>query len=149
NVKVLASGHQTPIKIPSGSRMTPRAMVKAVIEATSAWTYDAVSIGYPGPVVAGRPARDPWNLGRGWVGFNFKNAFKRPVRIINDAAMQALGSYDGGSMLFLGLGTGLGSAMVRDKVLVPLEVAHLPYKHGKTYEEYLGEAGYRSLGRRA
>lgn len=149
HVKVLATGHHTPIKIPSGSRMTPRAMVNAVLEATSHWTYEAVSIGYPGPVVDGRPARDPWNLGRGWVGFNFKSAFKKPVRIINDAAMQALGSYEGGSMLFLGLGTGLGSAMVRNGIVIPLEVAHLPYRHGKTYEEYLGEAGYLSLGRRA
>ncbi|HEX3865882.1 MAG TPA: ROK family protein [Gemmatimonadaceae bacterium] len=149
HVKVLASGHQTPIKIPSGARMTPRAMVKAVIDATAEWTFDAISIGYPGPVVAGRPARDPWNLGRGWVGFDFKKAFKRPVRIINDAAMQALGSYEGGSMLFLGLGTGLGSAMVRDGDLIPLELAHLPYRKGKTYEEYLGEAGYLRLGRRA
>ncbi len=149
NVKVLATGQKTPIKIPSGSRMTPRAMVKAVMEATADWKYDAVSIGYPGPVDKGRPAREPFNLGRGWVGFDFKKAFKRPVRMINDAAMQALGSYEGGTMLFLGLGTGLGSAMVCDGTVIPLEVAHLPYRHGKTYEEYLGDAGYRRLGRRA
>jgi hypothetical protein len=148
NVKVLASGRRVPIKIPSGPTMTPRAMVTAVHEQTAEWSYDAVSIGYPGPVSAGKPQRDPWNLGKGWVGFDFKKAFERPVKIINDAAMQALGSYEGGSMLFLGLGTGLGSAMVRNGVLIPLEVAHLPYRHGNTYEEYLGEAGYTELGKK-
>jgi len=148
NVKVLASGHRTPIKIPSGRTMTPRRMVKEVLEATAEWDYDVITIGYPGPVSRGRPAQNPWNLGGGWVGFDFKKAFRRPVRIINDAAMQALGSYDGGTMLFLGLGTGLGSAMICDKTLIPLELAHLPYAHGHTYEEYLGEAGYRELGRR-
>jgi polyphosphate glucokinase len=148
HIKVLASGRRMAIKIPSGPTMTPRAMVTAVHEQTADWTYDAVSIGYPGPVKAGKPQRDPWNLGKGWVGFDFAKAFERPVRIINDAAMQALGSYEGGSMLFLGLGTGLGSALVRDGVLIPLEVAHLPYKHGETYEEYLGEAGYNHLGKK-
>jgi polyphosphate glucokinase len=149
NIKVLASGRRTPIKIPSGPRMTPRIMVEEVLEATSGWEYDVVSIGYPGPVSDGRPVREPWNLGRGWVRFDYKKALRRPVRIINDAAMQALGSYDGGSMLFLGLGTGLGSTMIVDKTLIPLELAHLPYVHGKTYEEYLGEAGFRELGKRA
>ena len=149
NIKVLASGKRTPIKIPSGPRMTPGIMVKAVLEATAGWEYDVVSIGYPGPVSHGRPVREPWNLGRGWVRFDYKKALHRPVRIINDAAMQALGSYAGGSMLFLGLGTGLGSTMIVDKMLIPLELAHLPYAHGKTYEEYLGEAGFRELGKRA
>ena len=149
NIKVLASGKRTPIKIPSGPRMTPRIMVKEVLEATSGWEYDVVSIGYPGPVSEGRPVREPWNLGKGWVRFDYKKALHRPVRIINDAAMQALGSYAGGSMLFLGLGTGLGSTMIVDKMLIPLELAHLPYVHGKTYEEYLGEAGFRELGKRA
>jgi predicted NBD/HSP70 family sugar kinase len=148
NIKVLASGRRTPIKIPSGPRMTPRLMVKQVLEATADWQYDVVSIGYPGPVAKGRPAREPWNLGKGWVRFDFKTAFRRPVRIINDAAMQALGSYEGGCMLFLGLGTGLGSTLIVDKKLIPLELAHLPYIHGKTYEEYLGEAGFRKLGKR-
>jgi polyphosphate glucokinase len=148
NIKVLASGRRTPIKIPSGPRMTPRLMVKEVLEATADWQYDVVSIGYPGPVAKGRPAREPWNLGKGWVRFDFKKAFRRPVRIINDAAMQALGSYEGGCMLFLGLGTGLGSTLIVDKKLIPLELAHLPYIHGKTYEEYLGEAGFRKLGKR-
>jgi polyphosphate glucokinase len=149
NIKVLASGRRTPIKIPSGPRMTPRVMVKEVLAATADWEYDVISIGYPGPVEHGRPAREPWNLGKGWVNFNFKKAFRCPVRMINDAAMQALGSYEGGRMLFLGLGTGLGSAMVVHKMLIPLELAHLPYAHGKTYEDYLGEAGYRELGKRA
>ena len=149
NIKVLASGKRTPIKIPSGPRMTPGIMVKAVLEATAGWEYDVVSIGYPGPVSHGRPVREPWNLGKGWVRFDYKTALHRPVRIINDAAMQALGSYAGGSMLFLGLGTGLGSTMIVDKMLIPLELAHLPYVHGKTYEEYLGEAGFRELGKRA
>ena len=149
NIKVLASGKRTPIKIPSGPRMTPGIMVKEVLEATAGWEYDVVSIGYPGPVSHGRPVREPWNLGGGWVRFDYKKALHRPVRIINDAAMQALGSYAGGSMLFLGLGTGLGSTMIVDKMLIPLELAHLPYVHGKTYEEYLGEAGFRELGKRA
>ena len=148
NIKVLASGRRAPIKIPSGPRMTPRVMVREVLAATADWEYDVVSIGYPGPVANGRPAHDPWNLGKGWVRFDFKKAFRRPVRIINDAAMQALGSYAGGRMLFLGLGTGLGSALIVDKMLIPLELAHLPYAHGKTYEEYLGEAGFRDLGKR-
>ena len=146
NVKVLATGRRTPVKIPSGPSLTPRAMVSAVREVANDWGYDAVSIGFPGPVKNGRPTREPWNLGKGWVRFDFKKAFGRPVRIINDAAMQALGSYAGGNMLFLGLGTGLGSAMVRHGDLIPLELAHLPYKHGLTYEEYLGEAGMNQLG---
>ena len=149
NIKVLASGRRTPIKIPSGPRMTPRIMVEEVLAATAGWEYDVVSIGYPGPVSHGRPIREPWNLGKGWVRFDYKKALRRPVRIINDAAMQALGSYAGGSMLFLGLGTGLGSTMIVDKMLIPLELAHLPYMHGRTYEEYLGESGFRELGKRA
>jgi polyphosphate glucokinase len=149
NVKVLVSGRRTSIKIPSGPRMTPRVMVKEVLAATADWEYDVISIGYPGPVERGHPAREPWNLGEGWVNFNFKKAFRCPVRMINDAAMQALGSYEGGRMLFLGLGTGLGSAMVVHKMLIPLELAHLPYAHGETYEDYLGEAGYRELGKRS
>jgi len=149
NVKLLATGKRTPIKIPSGPQMTPARMVKEVRAATENWGFDAVSIGYPGPVSNGRPALEPWNLGRGWVRFDYKKAFGKPVRIINDAAMQALGSYDGGTMLFLGLGTGLGSALIADGKLIPLELAHLPYVHGETYEEYLGEQGFRELGKRA
>jgi predicted NBD/HSP70 family sugar kinase len=147
NVKVLATGRRKPVKIPSGRTMTPSRMVREVLAATADWDYDVVSIGFPGPVAKGRPALEPWNLGKGWVRFDFAKAFGCPVRIINDAAMQALGSYEGGSMLFLGLGTGLGSAMICDGTLIALELAHLPYSHGKTYEEYLGETGYRRLGK--
>jgi polyphosphate glucokinase len=147
NVKVLASGHRVPIKIKSGPTLTPRAMVRAVLEATSGWTYDRVSMGYPGPVKHGKPFLEPWNLGPGWVGFDFRKAFGKPLRIVNDAAMQALGSYEGGTMLFLGLGTGLGSAMIRDGVLIPLELAHLPYRHGNSYEHWIGEAGMKRLGK--
>lgn len=146
NIKVLASGRRVPVKIPSGPRMTPSSMVRAIHAVARDWDYEAVSIGFPGPVKNGRPTQEPWNLGKGWVGFDFKKAFGRPVRIINDAAMQALGSYAGGNMLFIGLGTGLGSAMVRGGTLIPMELAHLPYKHGLTYEEYLGEAGMHRLG---
>ena len=149
HVKVLATGRRAPIKIDSGHAMTPRLMVNAVKDATADWQYDRVSIGYPGPVRDGKAARDPWNLGPGWVGFDFRKAFGKPVRVVNDAAMQALGSYEGGNMLFVGLGTGLGTTMIRDGVLVPLELAHLPYRHGKTYEEYVGDAGYRRLGKHA
>jgi polyphosphate glucokinase len=123
-------------------------MVRGVKAATRGWTYDVVSIGYPGPVRDDRPLREPHNLGRGWVRFDFARAFGTPVRMINDAAMQALGSYDGGRMLFLGLGTGLGSAVVDEGRVEPLEIAHLPYKKGRTYEDYLGERGLERLGRK-
>lgn len=146
HIKVLASGRKTPIEIPSGPQMTARRMVRRVRKAVRDWTYDAVSIGYPGLVVHGRPVSEPHNLGGGWVGFPFKTAFGRPVVVINDAAMQALGSYNGGRMLFLGLGTGLGSALIINGVLEPMELAHLPYKKGRTYEEYVGEAGLKRLG---
>ncbi|MGH7620522.1 MAG: ROK family protein [Gemmatimonadaceae bacterium] len=148
HVKVLVSGRRTPIKIPSGSTMTPRAMVDAVRQATADWQYDRVSIGYPGPVRDGKAAADPWNLGPGWVGFDFAKALGKPVRLMNDAAMQALGGYDGGKMLFLGLGTGLGTTMIRDGVLIPLELAHLPYKRGGTYEEWVGDAAFKTMPRR-
>ncbi len=149
HVKLLATGQTTPIKLPSGPELTPRIMVREVLGATPDWAYDAISIGYPGPVIGGLPSRDPFNLGTGWVKFDFEKAFGRPVRLINDAAMQALGSYDGGNMLFLGLGTGLGSTMIRESVMIPLELAHLPYRHGESYEDYLGEHGYERLGKRA
>jgi polyphosphate glucokinase len=122
-------------------------MVTRVDELTRNWAYDVVSIGYPGPVRRGRPVLEPHNLGKGWVGFDFEAAFKRPVKIVNDAAMQALGSYNGGKMLFLGLGTGLGSCMVVDGTLVPMELAHLPYKKG-TYEDCLGIRGLKKLGKK-
>ena len=149
NVKLIVSGRRKSAKIPSGRRMTPTLMMRQVLAVTADWKYDVVSIGYPGAVVRGRIVSEPVNLGKGWVGFNFRKAFRRPVRLINDAAMQALGSYRGRHMLFLGLGTGLGTAMVREGVLVPMEAAHLPYRDGYEYEEYLGEAGMKRLGKHA
>lgn len=147
HVKMLASGKHTAREFPSGPKLSPGRMVRKVKDFTKDWTYQAVSIGYPGPVVHGRPLREPYNLGCGWVGFNFQKAFGRPVKIINDAAMQALGSYEGGRMLFLGLGTGLGSAMIVDRVVEPMELAHLPYKK-RTYEDYLGLRGLERLGKK-
>src|SRR5262252_9855133 len=146
HVKVYATGRREPLKIDSGPAMTPKEMVKAVTAKTTGWKYDVISIGYPGPVVHGKPLSEPANLGKGWLGFDFEKALGRPVKIINDAAMQALGSYRGGHMLFLGLGTGLGSALVVDGVLEPLELGHLPYKHGKTFEDYVGTAALEHLG---
>jgi len=148
HVKVLASGRNNHVQIDSGPTMTPKKMVAAVRAATVGWKYEAVSIGYPGPVVHGHPVAEPHNLARGWVGFDFRKAFGRPVKVINDAAMQALGSYRGGRMLFLGLGTGLGSALIVDGVLEPMELAHLPYKNGRTYEDYVGSAGLKRLGKK-
>lgn len=149
HVKVVSTGGKKPVEIPSGRQMTPAKMVAAVRAATVDWNYDAVSIGYPGPVVHGRSLIEPSNLGRGWVGFDFKKAFDRPVKIINDAAMQALGSYQGGRMLFLGLGTGLGSALIVDHALEPLELGHLPYKKGRSYEYYVGRAGLERQGKKS
>jgi polyphosphate glucokinase len=148
HVKVLATGHQKRVEIPSGPKMTPSKMVAAVAAATVGWKYDAVSIGYPGAVVHGHPIVEPRHLGSGWVGFDFYKAFGRPIKIINDASMQALGSYQGGRMLFLGLGTGLGSALIVENVLEPMELAHLPYKNGRTYEDYVGLAGLERLGKK-
>jgi len=148
HVKVRLPGHKQRIEIPSGSKMTARKMVVAVRKSIGDSPFDAVTIGYPGAVMHGHIVSEPHNLGAGWVGFNFKKAFGRPVRIINDAAMQALGSYEGKRMLFLGFGTGLGSAMVVDGVLEPMELAHLPYKKGRTYEDYVGLAGLKRLGKK-
>jgi len=148
NVKVGTAGRRAPLKIPSGPRMTPARMAAAVRKATVGWSYDAVSIGYPGAVKHGKPAHEPHNLGRGWMRFDYAKAFGVPVKIVNDAAMQALGAYAGGRMLFLGLGTGLGSALIVEGVLVPLELAHLPYRRGRTYEDYLGVRGMSRLGRK-
>jgi polyphosphate glucokinase len=147
HVKVRATGHKQRVEIPSGPTMTAAKMVAAVRAATTGWKYDAISIGYPGPVIHGRPISEPCHLGSGWVGFDFKKAFGRPVKIVNDAAMQALGSYQGGRMLFLGLGTGLGSALIVDNVLEPMELAHLPYQKGRSYEDYVGLAGLKRLGK--
>ncbi len=148
NIKIYGGGRKVPLKIPSGPTMTARRMAAAVRRAARGWDYGRVSIGFPGPVVDGRSASDPVNLGRGWKGFDFRKAFGRPVKVINDAALQALGSYRGGRMLFLGLGTGLGTALVVDGVLQPLELSHLPYKNKKTYEDYLGREGLAALGKK-
>ena len=147
NVKVLATGQAEPRKFPSGPDLTPERMVAGVKQAAEGWDYDVVAIGYPGPVIRGRPVVEPFNLGPGWVGFDFEAAFAKPVKVINDASMQALGSYEGGRMLFLGLGTGLGSAMVIDGVLEPMELAHLPYRK-RTFEDYVGVRGLKKLGRK-
>jgi predicted NBD/HSP70 family sugar kinase len=148
NVKMLATGQKEPRRFPSGPTLTPGSMVKQVKEATKDWDYDCISIGYPGPIINGRPLREPHNLGKGWMAFNFAKAFGLPVKIINDASMQALGSYDGGRMLFVGLGTGLGSALVIGKTLVPLELAHLPYRKARTFEDYVGLRGLERLGKK-
>lgn len=148
NIKVGTAERTEAVKIPSGKTMTAARMAAAVRKATQDWKYDAVSIGYPGAVKRGRPAHEPHNLSGGWMRLDYQKAFGAPVKIINDAAMQAFGAYDGGRMLFLGLGTGLGSAMVVDGVLIPLELAHLPYRRGRTYEDYVGTRGMVRLGRR-
>jgi len=146
HVKAQASGRRTMVKVDSGPDLTPRQMVDRLRDATDGWRYDVVSIGYPGPVVRGRITREPYNLGRGWTRFDFERAFGCPVRLINDAAMQAIGSYQGKRMLFLGLGTGLGTTLIRDGVVIPLEIAHLPYEDGETYEDVVGDAGLRRIG---
>jgi len=148
SIKLMATGRRVPVKIPSGPAMTPQKMVALVRAAVAGWDYAVISIGYPGPVKNGTPVTDPKNLGRGWVRFNFQQAFGCPVKVINDAAMQALGGYKGGRMLFLGLGTGLGTTLIIEGVVAPMELAHLPYKHGRTYEEYLGKAGLERSGKR-
>ena len=147
HVKILAAGQTIHREFPSGRTLTPRRMVSAVKKLAGDWTYDVVSIGYPGLVVHGRPVSEPHNLGAGLVGVDLAAAFKCPVKVINDAAMQALGSYKRGRMLFLGLGTGLGSAMIVDSIVVPMELAHLPYKKG-TYEDYVGIRGLKKHGKK-
>jgi polyphosphate glucokinase len=146
HVKVMRSPRSEKRKFNSAPDLTAKGMVAQVLHLTADWDYDAISIGYPGPVVNNRPLAEPHNLGKGWVGFDFKKAFERPVKVVNDAVMQALGSYAGGHMLFLGLGTGLGTAMIIDGVVEPMELAHLEYKHGKTFEDYLGRIGLERLG---
>jgi polyphosphate glucokinase len=148
NVKVASSDMRVPIKIPSGPTMTAAQMTRDVVAATEDWTYDCISIGYPGPVAHDRPLAEPHNLAAGWIDFPYRKAFGKPIRFINDAAMQALGGYKGGRMLFLGTGTGLGSAMIFDGTVIPLELAHLPYKKGRTYEEYIGLAGLERRGKK-
>ncbi|MCC6531828.1 MAG: ROK family protein [Burkholderiales bacterium] len=146
-VKLLCSGETEPRRIPSGKRLTPAQMVVAVREMTEDWDYNVVSLGYPGPVGSHGPRSEPGNLGPGWVGFDFAAAFECPVRIINDAAMQALGSYEGGRMLFLGLGTGLGSAMIAENVIIPLELGRVPYEADKSLGELLGRRGLKAMGK--
>lgn len=148
HIKLLATGHRKRIRLVSGPSLTAQAMVAAVLGATTEWRYDVVSIGYPGPVGADGPVTDPHNLAPGWIGFDFEKALKRPVRVINDASMQALGGYRGGRMLFLGLGTGLGAALVIQGHLQPLELAHLPYRKRKAFEDYVGEKSRLECGQR-
>jgi polyphosphate glucokinase len=146
HIKVKISDQDELRKIPSGPTLTAKQMVADVQKATADWQFDAVSIGYPGPVSRGKITMEPVNLGSGWLGFDF-SGFGRPVKIINDAAMQALGSYEGGRMLFLGLGTGLGTTLILDGTIGPMELGHLPYKKGKTFEDYVGVAGLKRMGR--
>ena len=148
HVKVRATNHPSLVEISSGPTMTARKMVSEVKKLAAQIEYDAVTIGYPGPVLHGKIVAEPHNLGDGWVKFNFARAFDRPAKIVNDAAMQALGSYKGKRMLFIGLGTGLGSAMIIDGVLAAMELAHLPYKKGRSYEDYVGLTGLRRLGKK-
>ena len=149
SVKTLLSGETQRRKAPSGPQMAAADMVRIVKELGGEdWVWDRIAIGYPGPVVHGRIMCEPSNLGRGWIAFDFEAAFGCPVKIVNDAAMQALGSYHGGKMLFMGLGTGLGTAMIVDGQLQPMEAGHLPYKKGKTFEDFAGKRGYADLGKK-
>jgi polyphosphate glucokinase len=146
HVKVLTSDQTERRRAVSGPEMTAEEMVSLARATAEEWSFDVVSVGIPAPVHGGRVVSEPVNLGKGWVGFDFEAAFGKPTKVINDAAMQALGSYDGGKMLFLGLGTGLGTALIDDHVIEPMELAHLPYKKNKTYEEYVGERARKQLG---
>jgi polyphosphate glucokinase len=148
NIKVFANGEAEVRKFPSGPTLTAKQMVDGVLGLVGDWKYEVITIGYPGPVIHGRLALEPVNLGPGWVDCDFAAHFGKPVKLINDAAMQALGSYQGGRMLFLGLGTGLGSALIVDQVVAPLELAHLPYKKGRTFEDYVGLRGLKRLGKK-
>jgi polyphosphate glucokinase len=147
HVKILASGQNDKREVVSGPGMTARQMVSRVKKLAKGWAYDVVSVGFPGPVLHNRPVAEPHNLGSGWLGFDFASAFGVPARVINDAAMQALGDYQGGKMLFLGLGTGLGTAMIVDGIVEPMELGHLPYRKG-TYEDYVGNASLDRVGRK-
>jgi polyphosphate glucokinase len=147
NVKILATGEKEPRKFPSGPKMTPKMMVAGVKKLADGWQYDRVAIGYPGPVRKGRPVGEPHNVARGWVRFDFPAAFGCPVRIINDAAMQALGGYNGGKLLFLGLGTGLGTAMIAEHHILPMELAHLPFRKG-VFEDYVGVRALKKYGKK-
>lgn len=146
NVKLLMTGQTEVLKIPSGPKMTARKMADEVLRASCDWAFDVISLGYPGPVVDGKPIKEPRNLAPGWIDFDYAASFERPIRVINDAAMQAVGSYEGGRMLFLGLGTGLGAALVVGKMVIPLELAHLPYRKKRTFEDYVGLRGLEQFG---
>jgi polyphosphate glucokinase len=148
HIKFRVDGRGRIVRFPSGPHLGPERMTRKVLKRAEGLRYDAVSIGYPGLVFHGRIAAEPHNLGKGWMGFDFAAAFGKPVRIVNDAAMQAIGSYRGGRMLFLGLGTGLGATLIIDGVVEPTEIGHMPYRHGRTFEDYLGERGRRRLGTR-
>lgn len=148
HVKVMTDRARVKREFESGPTLSAREMVRKVKALTADWSYDVISVGYPGPVVHDRPLREPYNLGPGWAGFNFQRAFGRPTKVVNDALMQAIGSYQGGRMLFLGLGTGLGSAMIVDGVFEPMELGHLPYRKGKTFEDDVGAAGLKRHGRK-
>lgn len=148
NVKIMASGEHEKRKFPSGTDLTPQRMAEGVQELSSDWQYEVISIGFPGPVRNNRPEREPVNLGKGgWVDFDYEGAFGCPVRMINDAAIQALGSYEGGKMLFLGLGTGLGTTLIDDHHIFAMELGHLPYKKDQSFEDYLGIAGLKKTGK--
>ncbi|GAA5497386.1 polyphosphate glucokinase [Rubritalea halochordaticola] len=146
NIKMIATGQAERIKIPSEPDMTPEQMIKLVQEATAEWDYDHVALGIPCVVLHGEPATNPVNLGKGWIGFDFEKAFGVPTKVINDAAMQAYGCYHGGTMLFLGLGTGLGTTLICDGTIIPLEAGHLPYRKKKSFEQYVGKKGFNKLG---
>jgi len=147
HVKILATGQHEPREFASGPTLTPQQMAAGVKKLAGGWKYEVISMGYPGLVLRDRVVAEPHNLGRGWVHFDYRAAFGRPVKIINDAAMQALGSYKGGKMLFLGLGTGLGSALIVDGIVEPMELGHLPYKKG-TYEKYVGQRALEKRGKK-
>jgi len=147
HVKILATGQTEKREFESGPGLTAQTMVASVRKLAADWTYDVVSIGYPGPVLRNRPVADPHNLGPGWMGFDFEAAFQCPVKVLNDAAMQAMGSYQGGKLLFLGFGTGLGTALIVDGIVEPMELGHLPYKKG-TYEDYVGLRGLQEYGKK-
>ena len=147
SIKIIATGQPERRKLPSGPSLTPEQMVAQVLDGAKDWEYDAIAVGYPGPVLEGRPTTEPVNLGRGWKGINIEKAFGKPTKVVNDAALQALGSYEGGKMLFLGLGTGLGSAMVAGGNVVPMELGHLPYRH-TTFEDYVGKRGLERFGKK-
>jgi polyphosphate glucokinase len=147
HVKILASGQSEPRRLASGPTLSPDQMVAGVIEAASGWAWEVVSVGVPAVVLGGRVVSDPVHLGKGWAGFDFQAAFAKPTKVVNDAAMQAVGSYEGGKMLFLSLGTGLGSTLIVDGTLEPMELGHLPFRKA-TFEDYVGERGLQRLGKK-